>query len=131
MGIMIFKCVVPYLIGQKLWNDMGTAEDVLVGEPEIYARTTIVRPTNMWPPSENPTFSEAWRKEGGENLAYVTRRADESPPNIWMNRRAIAKCLLDCVVTSEFDGTAISLFQGDASSSAPQSYAPLSEDMMS
>mmetsp|Transcript_12356 Transcript_12356/g.13557 ORF Transcript_12356/g.13557 Transcript_12356/m.13557 type:complete len:112 (+) Transcript_12356:3-338(+) len=111
MGCLVFKCLVPHLIGQNLWDDMGTSEDVLRDHQDILEGTVIVRPTNMWPVSEHATFSDEWRKEGGENV-FVFKKADEPPPNIWVSRRAIAAGLLSLVSDKSFDGTAISLFQG-------------------
>ena len=60
---------------------MGLSEDVIRNAGDaIRSRTVLVRPTNMHPPSEAAAFSDAWRKEGGENVRYQTRRADEVKP---------------------------------------------------
>ena len=80
-GCLVFKCLIPYVIGQGVWDDMGLSEDVIRNAGDaIRSRTVLVRPTNMHPPSEAAAFSDAWRKEGGENVRYQTRRADEVKP---------------------------------------------------
>ena len=38
-GFLQFKCLIPYIIGQDLWNDMGLSEDVIRGSHEIYKNT--------------------------------------------------------------------------------------------
>ena len=115
-GCMVFNMLIPCIIGQALWDDMGHSEDVIREVERIKARTTIVRPTNMDPPEEHAVFSEEWRKVGGENINYLTKMADEDPPNMWINRRSIANFLLDCVeediIGTKFEGSAVSLFQG-------------------
>ena len=112
MGCLIYNMVVPCLIGRRLWDDMGHSEDVMRREDKIKERTIIVRPTNMHPAEAHNAFTEEWRNEGGENLNYAVKMADEDPPNMWMNRRAIAAFLLDCVEDTKYDGKAVSLFQG-------------------
>ena len=116
MGCMIFNMLIPCIIGQALWDDMGHSEDVIRKNEKIKARTTIVRPTNMDPAAPHEAFTEKWRETGGENIHYLTKMADEDPPNMWMTRRAIANFLLDCVdddiIGTKFEGSAVSLFQG-------------------
>ena len=116
-GFLVMKFLIPVVIGQKLWDDMAKSETVLrsCGDETITKRTVIVRPTNMHPVSEHAAFSEAWRKEGGENVKYVLVPADAPPPGKWINRRAIAAALCDLAVHDETrDGTAVSLFQEGA-----------------
>ena len=116
MGCLVFNMLVPCLIGQALWDDMGLSEDVIRGNDKIKALTTIVRPTNMHPADCKEAFTEEWKNQGGENINYLTKLAEENPPNMWVNRRAIANFLLDCVdaeaIGTKFDDSAISLFQG-------------------
>jgi len=115
-GCLVFNMLVPCVIGQALWDDMGHSEDVIRESETVKARTTIVRPTNMHPATQTPPFTELWREEGGDNINYTTTMANEDPPNMWVNRRTIANFLLDCVnedvIGTKFDGCAVSLFQG-------------------
>ena len=116
MGCLVYNMLVPCIIGQRLWDDMGHSEDVIRSNEKVKARTTIVRPTNMHPADRPPAFSDEWRKIGGENINYLTKMAEENPPNMWVNRRTIANFLLDCVdeeaIGTKFEGSAVSLFQG-------------------
>jgi len=111
-GLLQFKILIPYIIGQELWDDMGYSEDVIRANENIFKKTTIVRPTNMWPVSENAVFSEEWWKEGGskEDLKYTLIKAEDPPPGKWIFRRAIAAALIDLVTDASHDGTAKSLF---------------------
>jgi len=110
-GLLQFKILIPFLIGQDLWDDMGHSETVIRETEKVNAKTVIVRPTNMWPVSEHPTFSDKWREEGGENLEYVLIKADDPPPGKWIWRKAIAAALIDLVEDTSKDGSALSLFQ--------------------
>mmetsp|Transcript_26264 Transcript_26264/g.39361 ORF Transcript_26264/g.39361 Transcript_26264/m.39361 type:complete len:254 (+) Transcript_26264:8-769(+) len=110
-GWLQFKVIIPYVIGQDLWNDMGFSEDVIRADEAISSKTVIVRPGNMAPVSEHPTFSQEWRDEGGDNLTYKLVNHDDPPPGAWINRRAIATALIDLVNDHSHDGTAKSLFQ--------------------
>jgi len=110
-GWLQFQVLIPCAIGQALWDDMGHSETVIRNHDTIYAKTVIVRPTNMTPVSETPVFSDEWRKEGGDNLEYVLVGADDPPPGKWICRKAIAAALLDLATDSSKDGTAVSLFQ--------------------
>jgi hypothetical protein len=112
-GWLVFKVLIPYVIGQDLWDDMGLSETAIRGSP-LVANTVIIRPTNMWPASEHATFSAAWRSEGGDNLEYVLLDAADPPPDKWMCRRAIAAALVDLMTNDSYDGTAKSLFQNDS-----------------
>jgi len=111
-GWLQFKILIPYIIGQDLWDDMGLSEDVIRANEKICAKTVIVRPTNMHPVSESPVFSEEWWKEGGtdEELGYVLIGAEDPPPGKWIVRRAIAAALIDLGTDTSHDGTAKSLF---------------------
>lgn len=111
-GWLQFNLLIPYVIGQELWDDMGYSEDVIRANERIYKKTAIIRPTNMWPVSENSAFSEAWWKEGGsdEDLEYSLIEAKDPPPGKWVFRRAIANALIDLVTDDSHDGTAKSLF---------------------
>lgn len=111
-GFLQFKLLIPYVIGQELWDDMGHSEDVIRASEKVNGKTVIVRPTNMDPVSEHLAFSEAWWKEGcsDEELGYVLIKADDPPPGKWINRRAIAAALIDLASDSTYDGTAKSLF---------------------
>lgn len=111
-GFLQFKLLIPYVIGQDLWDDMGYSEDVIRTSEKVNAKTVIVRPTNMDPVSEHSAFSEEWWKEGcsDKELGYVLIKADDPPPGKWINRRAIAAALIDLVSDSTYDGTAKSLF---------------------
>ena len=109
---MMFFCLIPFVVGQPLWKDMETSEDVIRRENNIPVRTTIVRPTNFHPTNPHKTFTDKWRKEGGKYTNYLTKTAEENPPNMWINRRSIAMFLLDCIIETKFDGNAVSLFQG-------------------
>lgn len=110
-GLVVFKILIPFVIGQTLWDDMGKSELVIRNKEEILTRTVIARPTNMHPVSEHPTFSDEWKKEGGENLGYIFSAAEDPPPGKWMNKRAIAAALCDLIKDTSRDGTAVSLFQ--------------------
>lgn len=110
-GWLQFQILIPYVIGQDLWDDMGYSEDVLRAHEPILAKTVIVRPGNMWPVSEHATFSDEWRKEGGEDFDYVLVGADDPPPGKWIFRRAIAAAMMDLMTDTSRDGTAVSLFQ--------------------
>lgn len=111
-GWLQFKIIIPCIIGQELWDDMGFSEDVIRASEKVYSKTVIVRPTNMEPVSENTAFSEEWWKEGcgDEKLGYVLIEAEDPPPGKWINRRAIAAALIDLVTNTSHDGTAKSLF---------------------
>lgn len=111
-GWIQFKLLIPYIIGQELWDDMGHSEDVIRADEKVNAKTVIVRPTNMHPPSEHPTFSEPWWKEGGtdDELGYVLIGAEDPPPGKWIVKRAIAAALIDLVADASHDGSAVSLF---------------------
>lgn len=110
-GWLQFKLLIPYVIGQDLWDDMGHSESVIREHADIGKRTVIVRPANMTPVSEAVAFSEQWRKEGGDNLEYKFVQAEDPPSSIWICRKAIAKALVDLVEDTSHDGTAVSLFQ--------------------
>ncbi|CAB9515550.1 NAD dependent epimerase dehydratase [Seminavis robusta] len=110
-GWLQFKVLIPYVIGQELWDDMAHSETVIRENEDIVKKTTIVRPGNMWPVSEAATFSEEWRKEGGADLEYKLVGATDPPPGKWIGRKAIAKALVDLVEDSSRDGTSVSLFQ--------------------
>ena len=112
-GIAFFCWLVPYVIGQDHWKDMEASEDVLRREELIRSRTTIVRPTNMNPTNAHKPFTDKWRKEGGENANYLVKMSNESPPNMWINRKTVANFLLDCISETRYDGKAVSLFQGE------------------
>ena len=113
-GIAVFCWFIPFVVGKDLWKDIETSEDIIRREEVIRSKTTIVRPTNIYPSSNNhKTFTEEWRKQGGDNINYVTKMADESPPNMWINRRTIANFLLDCISETRYDGKAVSIFQGE------------------
>mmetsp|Transcript_39612 Transcript_39612/g.77457 ORF Transcript_39612/g.77457 Transcript_39612/m.77457 type:complete len:280 (-) Transcript_39612:270-1109(-) len=111
-GWLQFKILIPYIIGQGLWDDMGHSEDVIRADDKVSAKTVIVRPTNMHPVSECPVFSEAWWKEGGtdEELEYVLIKAEDPPPGKWIVRRAIAAALINLGTDTSYDGAAKSLF---------------------
>lgn len=111
-GLLQFKILIPYVIGQELWDDMGHSEDVIRNDEKINAKTVIVRPTNMYPVSEAAPFSEAWWKEGGsgDELGYVLIGAEDPPPGKWIFKRAITTALLDLSLDASHDGTAKSLF---------------------
>ena len=110
-GFLDFKVLIPLVIGQDLWDDMGRSEIIMREHDDIRKQTLIVRPTNMHPVSEHVAFSEEWRKEGGENRSYVLISAEDPPPGKWINRRTIACALCDLIDDSTRDGTAVSLFQ--------------------
>ena len=112
-GIALFCWLIPHVIEQDKWKDMEASEDVIRREGFIQSRTVIVRPTNMNPVNANKAFTEKWRKQGGENVNYLVKKADESPPNMWINRRTVATFLLDCIDDHQYDGKAVSLFQGE------------------
>lgn len=111
-GWLQFKVLIPYIIGQELWEDMGHSEDVIRKSGGVSRRTVIVRPTNMWPISEEATFSQKWWAEGGDgkDLEYSFVEAEDAPPGKWIYRRAIALALIDLVTDTSHDGTAKSLF---------------------
>ena len=49
-GLLQFKIIIPYIIGQDLWDDMAKSEDVMRDEDaaeNIRDRCVIVRPGNM------------------------------------------------------------------------------------
>ena len=110
-GWVVFNILIPFVIGQQLWDDMGASELAIRSNQAVAKRTVIVRPTNMHPVSEDAVFSEKWRAQGGENTKYECVDAKEPPLGKWMNRRAIASALCDLVQDSSRDRTAISLFQ--------------------
>ena len=112
-GIALFCWLVPHVIEQDAWKDMESSEDVIRREEFLRSKSVIVRPTNMRPVNANKAFTEKWRKQGGENTNYLVKMADESPPNMWINRRTVATFLLDCVGEHKYDGKAVSLFQGE------------------
>ena len=112
-GIAFFCWLVPYVIGQDHWKDMEASEDVLRREEIIRSRTTIVRPTNMYPTKAHRPFTKKWRKEGGDNSNYLVKMAYEDPPNMWINRKSVATFILDCLHETKYDGKAVSLFQGE------------------
>lgn len=111
-GWLQFNILIPYIIGQELWDDMGHSEDVIRASEKVISKTVIVRPTNMDPVSEHTAFSEGWWKEGcsDEELGYVLIKAEDPPPGKWINRRTIAAALIDLVSNASHDGTAKSLF---------------------
>jgi len=111
-GWLQFKILIPYIIGQDLWDDMGHSEDVIRADEKVCAKTVIVRPTNMHPVSEAAPFSEEWWKEGGsdDELGYVLIGAEDPPPGKWIFRRAIATALIDLSSDASYDGAAKSLF---------------------
>ena len=112
-GWFQYKLLIPFVIGQGFWDDMGYSEDLIrAASGSISKKWVLVRPANMWPISEHPTFSEAWRNEGGDTLKYILAKADDPPVGKWICRRAIAAALLDLVEDPSHDGTAVSLFQG-------------------
>ena len=129
MGCMIYCLLVPCVISQTFWDDMGHSEDVIRANEKVKAITTIVRPTNMEPADGKVAFTEEWRKQGGENITYLTKTADEEPPNMWINRRTIANFLLDCVeedkIGKKFQGEAVSLFQGKSSEPITNQVKPI------
>ena len=125
-GWLQFKILIPYIIGQDLWDDMGKSELVFRGEspsnsnggdsspplPDVIKNhTVLVRPTNMHPVSELETFSDGWRKEGGTNTQYQLVKATDPPSGKWITRRAISTAILDLVMDETLDGTAVSVFQ--------------------
>ena len=111
-GWLQFKIIIPYVIGQDLWDDMGHSEDVIRASAPICAKTVIIRPANMTPIIECPVFSQKWWDSGGtdEELGYVLVDAEDPPPGLWVVRRAIAASLLDLCTDTSHDGTAKSLF---------------------
>lgn len=111
-GLLQYKILIPYIIGQELWDDMGYSEDVIRASEKVYSETIIVRPTNMHPVSEHTAFSLGWWKEGcnDEELGYVLIEAEDPPPGKWINRRVIAAALIDLVSNTSYCGTAKSLF---------------------
>lgn len=114
-GLLQFKILIPYIIGQDLWDDMEHSETVIrsADNGAIVKHTVIVRPGNMYPVSEAATFSEQWRKEGGENenLEYIFVGAEDSPPGNWIGRRALAAAICDLIKDTSHDGVAVSVFQ--------------------
>ena len=112
-GIAMFCWLVPFVIEQDSWKDMEASEDIMRREEVIRSRTTIVRPTNMFPTDAHRPFTLKWRNEGGENTNYLIKMAYEEPPNMWINRRTVANFLLDCISETKYDGKAVSLFQGE------------------
>ncbi|KAK3247960.1 hypothetical protein CYMTET_42550 [Cymbomonas tetramitiformis] len=112
-GCMLFSCIIPGIVGKNLWADMGYAEDV-IRKSSVASRTVLVRPTNMEPAESHRAFTKEWKEEGEKygNEAYLTRTADDPPPNMWITRKAIAAFFLDCVDDEQYDGKAVSLFQG-------------------
>merc|ERR1712183_836396 len=111
-GWLQFKLLIPYVIGQDLWDDMGKSElCFLEAAEEIKNKTVLLRPTNMQPVSETKVFSEEWRNEGGKNLKYLLVKASDPPPGKWMVRKAISQCIIDLITDTKYDGTAMSLFQ--------------------
>jgi hypothetical protein len=111
-GFLQFNILIPYIIGQELWDDMGHSEDVIRASEKVCSKAVIVRPTNMDPVSEHTAFSEGWWKEGcsDEETGYVLIKAEDPPPGKWINRRAIAAALIDLITNTSYDGTAKSLF---------------------
>ena len=105
------KILIPYVISQQLWDDMAHSEIVIHENSATKQQTVIVRPGNMYPVSEAATFSEQWRKEGGDNLEYVFVGADELPPGKWIVKRAIAAAICDLIEDKSRDGSAVSVFQ--------------------
>ncbi len=110
-GLLQFKILIPYVISQKVWDDMAHSETVVRDNETVKERTVIVRPGNMHPVSEAATFSEKWRKEGGDNLEYVFVGAEELPPGKWIVKRAIAAAICDLIQDKSHDGSAVSVFQ--------------------
>ena len=47
--VIQLNMLIPCIIGQNLWDDMGHSEDVINENDKIKALTTVVRPTNMHP----------------------------------------------------------------------------------
>ena len=110
-GLLQFKILIPCVISQQLWDDMAHSETVIRENITVKERTVLVRPGNMYPLSEAATFSEQWRKEGGDNLEYVFVGAEELPPGKWIVKRAIAAAICDLVEDTSHDGSAVSVFQ--------------------
>ena len=111
-GWLQFKILIPYVIGQALWDDMAHSETVIREQDEaIVKKTVLVRPGNMKPVSEAATFSEQWRKEGGDNREYLLVGPTDPPPGAWIEKKALAKAIVDLVQDSSRDGTAVSVFQ--------------------
>lgn len=110
-GWLQFKILIPYVIGQNVWDDMAHSETVLRTNDNIIQRTVLVRPGNMKPVSEAPTFSDQWKKEGGDDTNYVLVKAEDPPPGIWIVKRAIAAALVDLIQDTSRDGSAVSVFQ--------------------
>lgn len=121
-GWVLYNHVIPNIIGQNVWNDVANAERFLRSSA-IASQTVIVRPTNNYPASKSPAFSDEWRSEGGadgvdplectKETSYQIKNASDPPCNAWIYRRAIAKAICDLIANTEHDGSAISLFQGD------------------
>ena len=109
-GLLQFKILIPCVISQQLWDDMAHSETVIREFITVKERT-VVRPGNMYPLSEAATFSEQWRKEGGDNLEYVFVGAEELPPGKWIVKRAIAAAICDLIEDTSHDGSAVSVFQ--------------------
>merc|ERR1712008_9227 len=80
-GFLQYKILIPKVIGQELWDDMGHSEDVIRASEKVNSKTAIVRPTNMHPVSEHAPFSEDWWKEGSsdEELGYALIEAEDPP----------------------------------------------------
>jgi len=123
IGFMQYHCLIPYIISWGVWNDMATSEDVFTATSDeplvdqasstILKRTVLVRPQIMQPQSEHPTFSDQWRKEGGDIIRYVAQNPSTNiPPNNFINRRSISKFFVDAIEDEKWDGTAVHLYQG-------------------
>ena len=110
-GLLQYKILIPYVIRQDLWDDMTRSETVIREKVIMKQRIVIVRPGNMYPISEAETFSDKWRKEGGDNIEYVFVRAEELPPGIWIVKRALAAAICDLIEDTSHDGSAASVFQ--------------------
>jgi len=115
MGFMQYACIVPYAIGQNVWDDMALSEDAFRNKSNanVSSHTVIVRPQIMVPFSEKAAFTEKWREEGGDVISYIVGHPSEkSPIGCFINKKSIAKFFVDAVESKEWDGTTVHLFQG-------------------
>ena len=96
MGCLIFKYLIPKIIGQGVWDDMGESE-LELRKSKIIKSTTIVRPTNMTPTETGAPFSDQWRKAGGPSPKYKAVAADKPPPNMvretWYSIKTCGTCV--------------------------------------
>lgn len=112
-GFMQYFCIIPFVISHAVWDDMATAEDALTSDEDIHMRTVIARPTIFGPISEAKAFSDEWRSEGGDQVGYMLKAPSDKPPGIYINKKSIAKFLVDAVTNEEWDGKEpVHLFQG-------------------